>query len=231
MPLLAPIITVDEDPRGFNLISFSSSEIANFSLDRRSPEGELVLLTKTVSPDNGMGFRDFTVASGKQYTYSEFVIDEDGHRSPPSTSKTAILTLSSVHLHRVEKNAVRNCALFGSDEFNDFDIVELFNLEGQKTTETRPANVLRLAAVEQTRIKTAPHTQTIIECPIIIPRRDLAAMKRPFEAMLRSNDLWCFRDPLGTLIFCTLPSQETHTDINLECTIIMWESDYSEHIA
>jgi hypothetical protein len=139
--LLAPTITVDEDPRGFNLISFSSSEIASFSLDRRSPEGEVVTLTRTVSPDNGMGFRDFTVASGKQYTYSGFAVDDDGQRSPPSISQTATQSLSFVQIHRVERSSVRNCALSGSDEFNDFDMVVVYNLEGQKTTQSREANI------------------------------------------------------------------------------------------
>jgi hypothetical protein len=215
-----PVIGVFETPFRAVFIGFNNTgaEDSN-TLYRTDPKGNKVRLSREV-PANG-SYYDFHTRSGVQYQYEARAI-RNGEESALSNMVSASKTLDCATIHQVAKRAGTNNA------DSELNVVELFNLEGQTTTITREANILRLASTEKPRIKTSPLTQTIIECPIIIPRRDLATMIYPFEEMLWSNDLWCFRDPMGELIFCTFPSQETHTDINLECTIIMWESDYKE---
>jgi hypothetical protein len=222
MPII-PFIEITPIDGIYNSIGFVNTGFPDVNiLYRTDPQGNRVCLSKTIGANGA--FADFTAASGVQYLYEGAAI-YDGTVNPNGSPKPARLTLSNAILHKVGRGDLTNNA-----DTDNLSVVELFNLEGQQTTQSREADILRLAATEKPRIKTAPQVQTIIECPIIIPQGDLAAMIRPFEAMLWSNDLWCFRDPMGELIFCTFPDQEPTTDINLECTIIMWESDYNEHI-
>jgi hypothetical protein len=216
-PELTIIVEADHIAVSFNNIGSAS---ANFL--RRNG----IYIGKTIpddSPDPDLAiFRDYQTRSGEQVSYIGSAFDGT-QESAPTAPITATMNLSLATLHKVTKGTNGNID-------NDLPILELFNLEGQTTTETREGNILRLAATEKPRIKTSPLTQRIIECPIIIPRNDRATVVPVLEEVLWSNDLFCFRDPLGELIFCTIPSQETNTDLNVEMTLVLWESDYSEAI-
>lgn len=223
MPVGTPIITPFADTAAGNIaVSFDNSGTTNLNYLKRDG----IFIGKTIpddSPDPDLAvFFDYQTASGQQVSYVGIGFG-GGQESFPTAPITATLTLSSAWLHQVAKGTNGNIG-------NDFVALELFNLEGQTQKISREGNVLRLAATEKPRIRTASQTQRIIECPILIPYSDRATVMPVLEQVLWSNSLFCFRDPIGHLIFCTIPSQETHTDINVEMTLILVESDYNEAI-
>jgi hypothetical protein len=223
LPSAPAFISVTPTNGIYNNIGFVNSGFpdANF-LRRTDPQGRMITLSKTINPNSA--FLDFQVASGVQYRYGG-VASYEGQETPVGNQVTATLNLSSVVIHRVARGSYTNNA--DTDNLLAF---ELFNLEGQRQIATREGNVMRMAALEKPVIKTAPQVARVIECPILIRNQDRTTVMPALEEMLWSSDLWCFRDPLGTVMFVTFPSQEMRIGINIEMTLVMWESAYDENV-
>jgi hypothetical protein len=91
--------------------------------------------------------------------------------------------------------------------------------------------VLRLASQELPRIKTSSLVGRYIEVPIFILRSDWSDILPTFEEMIWSNDLFCYRDQTGELMFCTFPDQEAKiTQFRYSMTLRLVESAYDERI-
>src|SRR5687768_8353133 len=89
-------------------------------------------LSKTIGVTGGGGqefFHDYQTRSGQQVTYEGVAVDADGQESAPSAPWTATINLSSAWLHHVKRGATSNIGELGA--------IELFNLEGQTTTQKR----------------------------------------------------------------------------------------------
>jgi hypothetical protein len=225
MPITTPTITPIVNTASGNIaVNFSNGGATLYNRLRRNG----ILIGATIpddDPDPDVAvFLDYQTRSGEQVSYIGSSIDASGNESFPTAPITATLNLSSAWLHQVAKNTNGNIG-------NDFVALELFNLEGQSQKRAREGNVLRLAAVEKPRIKTAPQIARTIECPILIRNEDRTAVMPILEAILWSNDLFCFRNQDGELMFCTIDSpQETSTNLNVEMVLKLTESAYSEAI-
>jgi hypothetical protein len=222
MPIFTPVITVFEDTAAGHIsVSFNSGSGTVFNRLKRNG----VLIGATIphdSPDPDLAvFNDAQTRSGEQVSYIGSSIDSSGQESFPTAPITGTVTLSTAWLHEVTKGTNGN--VLGT-------AIELFNLEGQSQKRVREGNVLRLAALEKPRIKTASQVARTIEVPIIVPRAERRITIPILEEILWSNSLFCFRDALGELMFCTIGPQETRTDLNMEMTLVLTESSYSEAI-
>jgi hypothetical protein len=189
---------------------------------RIAPDGTDVVLTRIL--EDGEYFRDFHVQPFETYSYYAIARNSFEPTSTPSNVVSVALSISSGMLHKPTKEASFNKAL------PDEAILELFNQEGQKDRRTRESNVLVMPALAKPKITTSPIVGRTLEIPIIVPNSDFAALEI-LRGYLRSNDLFCYRDGIGTLMFGTFPNQSLKTDINGVATILMNESDYDENVS
>jgi hypothetical protein len=219
MAVLTPNITVGAND-GFIGVTFFNSVPVTFNYLKRNG----IYIGKTIGSselDPSVGFfNDYQTRNGEQVFYTGSAFDGT-QESAPTAPHTGTVTLSSVFIHKVMKGVTSNA---------DGIVLELFNLEGQKVTQSREGNVLRLAAQEKPRIRTASQTQRIVECPILIRNEDVGEIIPTLEEMIWSNSLHCFRDALGELIYGTFPSQEMKIDINRNINLVLWESAFNEAI-
>jgi hypothetical protein len=217
MPIATPAITLNvaSDHIG---ITFANSDTPSANFLRRNG----VYISKTIANDGT--FLDYQTRNGEQVFYVGSAYDGT-QESAPTAPKTAIVSLSLATIHKVTKGATSNVAANGGP-------IELSNPAGQRQVRGREGNRLRLAAQEKPRFKTSPLTGRYIECPIFILREDWGSVLPDFEAMIQSNDLFCYRDQTNELMFFTFPDQEAKfTQFRYSMNMMMVESAYSEAIA
>lgn len=223
MAIQTPTITPNVNDGNISISFDNTGTAPAFNLLQRDG----IYISRTIpddSPDPDLAvFFDYQTRSGQQVSYIGSCVDGSGNESFPTAPITATLTLSSVWLHQVAKNANGNID-------TNLAALELINPGPQRQTFTREANVLRLAASEKPRILTAPQVARIIECPIIVLNQDRSTVMPILEQYLWSDELFCYRDPDGELMFCTIGNQETSTDLNVTMTLILTESSYSEAV-
>lgn len=214
MPIATPALTVNIADDHIS-VTFANSDTPTFNFLKRNS----VYISKTIASDGA--FLDYQTRSGEQVFYVGSAFDGT-QESAPTSPQTGTVTLDLATIHKVRKSATSNISGAG---------IELFNQEGQQQTRTRESEILQLAAQEQPRIKTSELVGRYVECPIYILRADWGAMIPALEAMIWSDDLFCFRDQFGELMFCTFPDQEAKfTQFKYNITLRLIESAYSEAV-
>lgn len=225
MPMNTPFIDASPFNGIYMAIGFVNSGFPDANvLYRIGPDGQQICLSRSIVPNGS--FADFTAASGVQYLYIGTSIYDGGQETRNGNPVTATLNLNDVVIHKVGRQHGHT----NNADGDNFFCFELINPGPQRKVLTREANVMRMAALEKPRIKTAPHVAVTIECPIIILNKDRAAVMPAFEEFLWSDELWCYRDQDGEKRFVTVPNQETRTDINVEMTLVLVESAYNEDL-
>jgi hypothetical protein len=208
---------------GLIRVIFDNPGSATTPLNRLRRNGVILssAIPRDVPDPDAAVYRDYNVPSGVQVSYVGNTVTTGGEESAPTAPITATLTLSNVWIHHVAKNSSSNLGELG--------VLELLNPETQSQKVSREGNILRLAAVEKPRIKSAPHVARTVECPIKVLNGDRTTVMPLLEAMLWSNELFCFRNPDGNLMFCTIdPNNETSTDLHVDLVLKLTESAYDE---
>jgi hypothetical protein len=214
MPVAIPSIQVTAND-GYNSIAFTNSDTPSYNRLQRNG----VTLCRTIGVDDV--FDDYTVAANVLYSYVGSAIDSGGQESAPSTTETSTVTVDLAYLFEVTKGATSN---------KTGTMLQLFNFEGQNEERQREGVIQINHGLTKPVIKVDEIGARRVECPIYIPDSEKATVVPALRTMLKSNALFCFRDPQGLVIFGTFPTQELKFDLNITGTLILVESSYSEEV-